>query len=231
MRSRSRFFGDQLAANDTYTLTGPGGAFESSAVQLPDPTVAYATFNLGGAAAGLYSLQVAQPGGSSLMLTNAIRAISSANVAAAGALAIQLELPPAYRLSRPFPGTILYRNAGDVNLPAPLLILTSGGEAGMALQGSTNFLSRDLVLIGASFEGPAGTLTPGQMWSIPFTADCSSGAALPLRLNYETADATDAVNYATLETSVRTSGILRQLGGTLFGAVFRWRRVQPGAGL
>jgi len=64
--------GGQLTPNYSYTLAGPGGAFKATAVQSPDPTVAYAIFNLGGAAAGLYNLQVAQPGGPALTLSNAV---------------------------------------------------------------------------------------------------------------------------------------------------------------
>jgi hypothetical protein len=198
--------GDGLAANDSYTLAGPGGAFGASSVQSPDPTVAYATFNLAGAAAGLYSLQVGQPAGQTLTLTNAISALSRNNVAAAASLSIQLELPPAYRQSRPFDGTIVYRDAGDVDLPAPILILTSGGVAGMALQGSTSYLTNDLVLIGASFEGPAGTLTPGKSWSIAFGALGASETTIPLAVNYKTADASDLIDYSTLEPSLRPPG-------------------------
>ena len=52
-----QILGDQLETTRQYTLTGPGGAFAASSVQSSDPTVAYAIFNLGGAAAGLYSLK------------------------------------------------------------------------------------------------------------------------------------------------------------------------------
>ena len=213
-----QILGDQLAVNDTYSLTGSGGTFGASAVQTPDPTVAYATFNLGGGAAGLYSLQVAQPAGPTLTLSNAVNAISVTNVAAKAALSIQLELPPAYRQSRPFNGTIVYRNTGQINMPAPLLVLTSGGVAGMALPGSTNFLTSDMVLIGASFEGPAGTLTPGQSWRIPFTALCTSGATIPFAVNYKTADATDLINYNTLQTSVRPPGYCNSTWNTIWSS-------------
>ena len=219
-----QILGDQLAVNNTYSLTGPGGTFGASAVQTPDPTVAYATFNLGGAAAGLYSLQVAQPTGPSLTLTNAVSAISVNNVAAAAALSIQLELPTAYRQSRPFNGTIVYRNTGQIDMPAPLLILTSGGVAGMALQGNPNLLTSDMVLIGTSYEGPAGTLTPGQSWSIPFTASCSSGATIPFAVNYKTADATDLINYTTLQTSLRPPGYCDSTWNTI------WTSFQSQAG-
>ncbi|MGP8233898.1 MAG: carboxypeptidase regulatory-like domain-containing protein [Limisphaerales bacterium] len=198
--------GGQLAANDTYTLAGPGGTFAATSMQSPDSTVAYATFNLGGAAAGLYNLQVAQPGGPTLTLSNAVVVTSASAAAAAPSFSVQLEIPPAYRANRPFSGAIVYSDTGEVNMPAPILILTSGGVAGMALSGSTDYSTGDLVLVGASFEGPAGTLIPGKSWSIGFSALCTSEATIPFEVDYETADSTNLIDYSTLESSLRPPG-------------------------
>ncbi len=148
-----QILGELLAANDNFTLVGPGGTFAGSAAQSPDSTVAYATFNLNSAAVGVYSLSVTQPGGASLTLANAVSVTSSASVATAASFIVQLQTPPAYRSDRPIDGTIVYRNAGEVDMPAPILILSSGGIAGLALQGNTNFIPNDLLLIGVSFRG------------------------------------------------------------------------------
>jgi hypothetical protein len=196
--------GNQLASSDTYTLAGSGGSFGSSSAQAPDPTVAYATFNLGGAAAGVYSLQVAQPGGATLTLSNAV--VVTNVTAAAPSFSIQLVTPPAFRTSRPFGGTIVYSDTGAVDMPAPILILTSGGVAGMALQGSTNYQTSDQLLVAASFQGPAGTLTPGQSWSIAFTALCTAQTSIPFAVNYQTADATNLIDYSSLESGLRPPG-------------------------
>jgi len=198
--------GSQLAANDTYSLAGPGGKFNATAAQSPDPTIAYATFNLGGAAAGYYSLSVAQPGGQTLTLSNAIFAASDTNTAAAGSLSLQLALPPEFRKGRSFTGTISYRNAGVVDLPAPIILVSSGGVAGMAPQGSANYLTNNLALIGASFDGPAGTLTSAQGWSIGFSASYLQSGTIPFSVSYITAAATNLINYTALESSLQPPG-------------------------
>jgi hypothetical protein len=198
--------GNQLAANDSYTLTGPGGSFAASPVQSADATVAYATFNLGGAASGSYSLQVTTPAGATLTLTNAVQVTSSSPQSPGAVLSLQLELPQAFRADRPFNGAIVYSDAGAVDLPAPILILTSGGVARMALQGSSNYSSSDMVLLGASLQGPAGTLTPGASWTIPFTAVCTNEGSIPFAVNYKSADANDTIDYNALETSLRPAG-------------------------
>ena len=195
--------GDQLATNDTYTLIGPGGAFAASAVLVSDPTVAYATFNLGGAAAGLYSLQISPPSGPALALTNAVMVTSGGSVAAAASLSLHLELPPGYRQSRPFGGTIIYGDAGGVDMPAPLLVLTNDDSAGMAVQGSTKFVTGPLILVGASFEGPAGTLTPGNTWNIGFTAVASNLTTVNFGVTPITVNATNLVDYSALAASLQ----------------------------
>jgi hypothetical protein len=198
--------GDQLADNDTFTLSGPGGSFAATSVQIPDPSVAYATFNLDGAAAGLYSLNAAQPAGPTLTLSNAITVISVNAAAVAPSFSVQLEVPPAYRRTRLFEGTVVYRDSGEVNLPAPILVVSSGNVGEMELQGTTNFVTGDLVFMGDSFEGPAGTLTPDTTWSIDFTVLYNSCGNIPLSVSYITSTATNLIDYTTLETALRPPG-------------------------
>ena len=174
-----QILGSQLAGNDTYSLAGPGGKFTAAAAQSTDPTVAYATFNLGGAASGYYSLSVAQPGGQTLTLSNAVFAASDTNTAAAGSLSLQLAVPPVFRKGRSFTGTVSYLNAGVVDLGAPIILVSSGGMVGMAPQGSSNYYTNNLALIGASFDGPAGTLRSAQGWSIDFSASYSQSGVIP----------------------------------------------------
>ena len=199
-------FGGQLAANDIYTLSGPGGTFAASSVQSPDPTVAYATFNLGGAQTGMYNLKVTQPGGAALTLSNAVTANSPIKAAVAPTLSVQLELPPAYRKGRAFDGTLVYHNAGDVDMPSPVLVLSSGGMAETEVQGMTNFTTSDILLVAASFDGPAGILTPGRTWTIDFTSFYPACATIPFSVTYVTADATNLINYTLLEPLLRPPG-------------------------
>jgi hypothetical protein len=216
--------GGQLSANDRFTLVGSGGSFTSASVQSRDPTVAYAGFNLGGATPGFYDLQVAQPSGAALTLSNAVQVTGASEGGGSASLSIQLELPQSYRASRTFNGSVVYSDSGSVDMPAPILILTSGGAAGMALQGSTNFSTNDLVLLGVSFQGPAGTLTPGNNWTIPFSAFCAKDGSIPFAVNYKTADATDPVDYASIEASFRPAGYTDTEWNTI------WSNFQSDAG-
>jgi hypothetical protein len=198
--------GNNLSAFDAFSLVGPGGTFSAISVQSPDGTVAYATFNLNGATAGAYTLTAAQPGSQTISLPNAVAVSSSSVVAPVASLSVQLQVPSDFRTQRQFNGSIDYENTGNIDMPSPILILTSKGVAATAIQGDTNLLTSDLLLVGASFQGPAGILSPGQTWSIPFVAISSSSSTIPFAVNYELATATNLVDYRSLQSSFRPAG-------------------------
>ena len=180
--------GGQLAADDTFQLAGPGGTFAATQVQVQDSSTVFATFNLNGVAMGEYGVVVAPPTGASATLSNAVQV----EAAQAASLSVNLLTPSLFRPGRVFQGEVVYENTGNVDMPAPILDLTSGGQAGLSLDGVT-FSTKDLELIGASFSGPAGVLRPGQQWSIPFYAFSSSpSSVVSLQVNYELASDTHA---------------------------------------
>ncbi len=194
--------GSLLAAGDTYQLVGPGGTFTASAVQVLDPTTAYATFNLNGAATGGYTLQVTRANGSSYNLPTTVNVVP----ALAGRLDVQLQMPANFRVGRPFDAEVVYVNVGNRDMPAPILILSAGGQAGLRLLPTDSYSTNDLQVIGASFQGPAGVLRPGQTWSIPFSVLGTEDADISVSLEYKASDATDAVDYAGLAVSIRPPG-------------------------
>jgi hypothetical protein len=208
--------GSLLAPNDTYQLVGPSGTFVAASVSVPDSTTAYATFNLNGAAVGAYDLKVQAPGGPTVTLAKAVAVTAAASAAQ---LSTQLQLPSVYRVGRPFNGTIVYANVGNADMPAPILILKAGGVAGLRLFPTNSFSTGNLLLIGASLQGPAGVLRPGQTWSIPFSAQATTSATIPFELDYETAGATDPVNYNALATTVRPAGYSDADWNTLWSAL------------
>jgi PKD repeat protein len=197
-----QILGSLLGLNDVYQLVGTGGVFSANAVTLAGPTTAYATFNLAGAAAGNYNLQVTQPSGPTVTISN----ITVEPVAASPQLSIQLQLPSMYRIGRPFDGTVVYGNVGNADMPAPILIITTADTAGLRLFSTDSFSTSDLLLIGASMQGPAGILRPGQMWSIPFSALDSAGITIPFAVDYKTAAATDPIDYTSLAAQIRPAG-------------------------
>jgi hypothetical protein len=195
--------GSLLAANDRFQLIGTGGTFTAAAVSVPDSGTAYVTFDLSGATAGAYDLQVSAPGGASVTLPHAVTVTAAASAAQ---FSVQLQLPSIYRVGRPFNGAIVYANAGNADMVAPIIILKAGGAAGLRLSPTNSFSTGNLLLIGASLAGPAGVLRPGQTWSIPFSAQATTSVTIPFQVDYETADATDVVDYSTLAASVRPAG-------------------------
>ena len=207
--------GSLLSASDTYELVGAGGTFTASSVNVPDPTTAYATFSLNGAPAGSYNLEVLVPGAPPAVLSNATSVVTGPALPAFWA---QLQLPSVYRQGRPFSGAILYGNNGNADMPAPILILSSGGVAGLQLFPTNAFSTNDVFLIGASLSGPAGVLRPNQSWTIPFTALSTVSETIPFRLAYETADATDRVDYAALAVTARPPGYSDAAWNTVWNA-------------
>ena len=194
--------GGQLTAGDSYQLTGPGGTFTATQVQVQDSSTVNATFNLNGAAAGAYSVVVTPAGGSAATLNHAVQI----QTAVQPALATQVLVPSVFRVGRVFDGTIVYTNIGNVDMPAPILTLSTGGQAELSLDG-TNFSTNDLQLIGVAFSGPAGVLRPGQTWSIPFQVLCNSATNLSFQLTYDLSSDTTPVDYATLGPEVMPPGI------------------------
>jgi uncharacterized repeat protein (TIGR01451 family) len=73
----------------------------------------------------------------------------------------------------------------------------------MRLFPTDSYSTNDLLLIGASLEGPAGVLRPGQTWRIPFSALATYDVTIPFEVDYEPADATNAVDYPSLGAQVR----------------------------
>jgi hypothetical protein len=195
--------GGQLAGNDTYQLVGPGGTFSATNVVGSNPNDSFVTFNLGGAATGNYSLVITQPGGQSITNLNVVRVTNSI---ALPQFSVQLQVPTIYRVGRDFSGLISYGNVGNADMPSPLLILTSGGIAGLQLLPTDSYSSNDLVLVAAAMDGPAGVLRPGQTYSIPFSAQPYLDATIPFQVDYKSSDSTDTVDYASLALEVRPPG-------------------------
>ena len=193
--------GGQLAAVDTYQLVGAGGTFSASQVRVQDSSTVYATFNLNGATAGVYDIVVTPPSGAPATLSAAVQV----QAAIAPTLSVQLLLPSLYRPDRVFHGTLVYKNTGNVDMPAPILILSTQGAAELSLDGQA-FSNSDLMLIGASFSGPAGVLRPGQQFSIPFSVLSTAFTTIPFQVKYDLSTDKTLVNYTALAAQVGQAG-------------------------
>jgi uncharacterized repeat protein (TIGR01451 family) len=195
--------GGQLASSDVFQLVGVGGTFTATQVQVQDSSTVFATFNLHGAAAGSYSLVATASGQAPVTLTDAVQAEPTL----APVLSLQLLVPHAFRQGRIFDGTVTYENIGNVDMTAPLLILSTGGVAGLRIGNSGAFSNSDLVMMGASAFGPAGLLRPGFQFSIPFSVLCTSSGPILKEVDYKLATDTDAVDYTSLAAQMRPPGV------------------------
>ncbi len=213
--------GQSLSASDTYELVGTGGTFAASSAQVSDPTSAYATFVLAGATPGTYSLRVTQPDSQSVTLASAV-SVSTTNTDPT--LWLELELPSVSRVGRVINGSLEYANTGNADMPAPIIILTTGQAAGLRLDSTDSFSTDDLLLLGASLNGPAGILRPGQVWSIAFSCMSSSSATIPFEADYELATSTNLADYSSLASQLRPAGYSDTDWNTI------WGRFQVAAG-
>jgi uncharacterized repeat protein (TIGR01451 family) len=162
----------------------------------------FATFDLTGAVAGRFSLEVSGPGESaSLPDAVTVEAVRLSDIAT------RLELPPRFRTGLVFNGTLVYSNNGNVDIPAPILVLTADDQTRLRLWRTDEFERSKLVLIGASQMGPAGILRPGEEWRIPFQPLTATSGFMDLALDYQTADATDPIDWDAVEATVRPPGM------------------------
>ncbi len=134
-------------------------------------------------------------------------------------LEAHLVAPPAVRVGRPFACYVTYRNNGNTDMPAPMLLVTSGGAGLMRLNERDVFTSGDLGLMGVSYEGPAGVLRPGQQWQIPFFAKDPTEEAVTYSLSSITGDFATPVDWASLEYQLRPGSVSDSLWATAWPAL------------
>src|SRR5262249_48934100 len=77
-----------------------------------------------------------------------------------GNVQFQLDVPPALRPGQQGVVTVDYVNAGQTDVPAPLLNI-SGDNAELRLASQTAFAGPAVQALGVNTDGPAGLLTPG----------------------------------------------------------------------
>src|SRR5262249_31726174 len=109
-------------------LASNGASYAAAAVQVNLPTQVTATFAAGSVPAGVYSVVVTKADGSSATLDNAFTMVQGGRAN----LVTNLVVPNP--IGRHIASTIYvqYSNAGDIAMPAPLLVLsaTQNGQEG-----------------------------------------------------------------------------------------------------
>ncbi|MBE7499478.1 MAG: carboxypeptidase regulatory-like domain-containing protein [Verrucomicrobiales bacterium] len=192
--------GSGFAAGMTARLEpAEGPAIHARSVGVLGATLAEAVFDLRGAAAGLYSV--------ALGLGETGTRLPGAFLVAAGgepAIRTRVVLPTAVRAGRPFTGYLEYWNDGEVNAPAPLIVLRPvSGEASIWSARDEAGGGKSLSLLGLALESATSTsLAPGVRFRLPFLARVS-GTPLAQFETYlfQTSD-TQVMDYETLHDGI-----------------------------
>ncbi len=192
--------GSGFAAGMTARLEPAAGpAIHARSVGVLGATLAEAVFDLRGAAPGLYNV--------ALGLGETGTRLPGAFLVAAGgepAVRTRVVLPAAVRAGRPFTGYLEYWNDGEVNAPAPLIVLRPvSGEASIWSASDEAGGGESLSLLGLALDSATPTsLPPGVSFRTPFQARVS-GTSLAQFETYlfQTTD-TQVMDYETLHDGI-----------------------------
>jgi YD repeat-containing protein len=155
--------GTDLTANTPIALVQGLTSLTPTAINVVDPSLAYATFNLAGQAAGNWTLVVGS-GGQSAQFE--ITKGEGPN------LQVHLGTPAAVRTNHPYADLIVdYENTGDTDMPAPVFSMTSTGKPNLGFPwvflqleaGGQPVTSKaaSVQFIGQGQDSPGGVLRAG----------------------------------------------------------------------
>jgi RHS repeat-associated protein len=176
--------GGQFNAQTTAKLIGPGDTViigtpwsVQSSVQM------YVTFNLQGAPAGLYDVQVSRPGSSPAVLGGAFTVTKGLGAK----VSANIKIPGAVRPGYFYIASLNYENTGDEDMPAPYFVVTNSLAAPMALAPNATYSTNTVQLLGIAQDGPAGILRPGSQFTIPiyFQVPATAGGHTLFNFNVE----------------------------------------------
>ena len=165
--------GTHFTPNATALLVnGQGTALTATTLNWYDSTTLWATFDLQGAATGLYSVEVNQSGLSS-QLPDAFTIMQGLAVQPT----VTVLAPGSLRPGQSSQVTIQVTNTSLVDVPAPLIFINATNAA-MQLPNASGYTVAGLTLLATSATGPAGILAPGAtaVLTIPFQPTVGIGS-------------------------------------------------------
>ncbi len=190
------------------SLTSPSGtALVAHAVKLVNSTALFASFNLAGAALGVYDVKLRKMNTEEAALSTGFTVVAGSGGGLAGGnsgggvggfycsfrnvgveelAAVNIDHPDAIRINRIFPIVINYGNSGNVDVPVPVRTLTSESKSAMSFDAES--LSKvvralyegaetELVLEFKESGGPEDVLRPGATGSITIYAHAINSRA------------------------------------------------------
>jgi RHS repeat-associated protein len=218
--------GENRLGRTTVTVTGSGfspdamvslvsvtgGLRNAVNVLYRDGSTLYATFDLTGLAEGVYAMRVTD-GGRTTTLEN------SFTVRAHGAVGVRARLltPDAVRIGRTYYVTVLVENLGDIDMPAPLLVL-SANIADLRLPEDPDRTADSVMILGINTQGPGGTLPPhySRLLTIPFVTRPVPGRQVKFKLG-QVVDLGAAFDWASLKDGFRPPDVPADAWDAIWG--------------
>jgi len=205
--------GALLEANIKARLVQGKVSIQAEEIYYFDSSNVYATFDLRYAPTGAYSL-VADCNGSVATLGNCFEVINGS----AGELQLSLDLPASYRVNTPGTATIRYKNTGNTDIPAPVIVL-SADSMKFLQPGSEEYADGSFVFYAYNPTGPAGILPPGAegAYNFVFCATATGDISFKLYTLSQLGELPNTVPSITSESSavdIATSNVQALLGST-----------------
>ncbi|HQK12690.1 MAG TPA: carboxypeptidase regulatory-like domain-containing protein [Anaerolineae bacterium] len=169
----------------------------ADSVSVADSTLAYATFDLQGLAAGQYDVRVSVEGASQT-LTSAFGVIEGGS----RQFKTHILMPDNIRAGRDFVAWIEYTNLGDVDLYAPLVLVESPTGCQLRLDKAVTLTGASLLFQAVSMDGPAGILRPGQSGRVAVYVRAVQGLNT-LNTSYTLEDYTRVMDWEQIKAQVK----------------------------
>ena len=144
----------ELRANGLPTLYPTG-------INVFSLTELFATFDLNGAATGVYSIVATLPGGHEVVLSDAF----TISTGIGPKLVTNMVEPEGVRIGQKYVLWVEYGNAGDADLPIPLIVVNTVGS--WRLTPDEPFRTDQIQVLGINQNHPIGVLPPGATLKIP----------------------------------------------------------------
>lgn len=159
-----RVSGTGFVDNLQASLRHDDAILSATSVEPTSSTVLRLRFNAADAPIGVYDLQVTWPDWATEQLLDAfeVAPVTSPHVRAS------LSLPSTHRPGRTSYGRLEFDNAGNVAMPAPLVILSTTAAVPLKTACESTWITGTLQFLASGEEGPAGILGPGAKGELPF---------------------------------------------------------------
>lgn len=195
--------GTQLPLKPTAQLVSGDEVITASRIYPGDTAGFYATFDLRGRGIGVYDLEVGQPDGVFAAAESAF------TIRPGGGADLQADMivPSPVILRSAFTMAIEYLNAGDIDMPSPLLHVIGPNDVTYGLTPDQVDSTGEIMVLGYSATGPAGILRPGARQRIELYCTASGSPKAHYDLTSQTADPTNPsrqlIDWAALESDYR----------------------------